>query len=105
MNPDSTVCVCLSDDLVQFRVHIDRSEGAFAPHVRFPGQEPRVGWQGDGRHPPDLTAFPKVPDAAASRMPHRRPVEDVWLDSEVLRYGADWLIEAGVPTLGCLKDA
>ncbi|KAK3938106.1 hypothetical protein QBC46DRAFT_318334 [Diplogelasinospora grovesii] len=68
---------------------IYKFEGMYAMNVDFQRQEYRVCWDGDWRKPPRLGAFPRVDGAIITLVPHSHGVEQLWIRSQVLHYGAD----------------
>ncbi|KAK5992345.1 hypothetical protein PT974_05749 [Cladobotryum mycophilum] len=64
-------------------------DGMCAINIDHQSQEYRVCWTGDKRKPPNLSSFPELDGATATRIPHSAAVDGLWTRSKVMSHGYD----------------
>ena len=66
-----------------------RRDNRCTVNLDFDGREYLLQWDGDWQRIPDLTQFPSVPNGTVTGIAHSPKVDEIWMTSDVLKFGAD----------------
>ncbi|KAJ4306279.1 hypothetical protein N0V88_001078 [Collariella sp. IMI 366227] len=83
----------------EYRVCWQPSHWRFLMHLVVEGHtvRPRAGRHSDHHDLPNLAAFPKVPKATVTHVPHSPEVDAIWARSKVISHGTDGHIRQLIP--------